>query len=100
MLADAGLSPDWRPARGRTIHVGLLHKLRMRTRARLYSLGIVPRKARTSLAEWRRFRERYVAFLNQSVETGLFADRFAPGPLGEQAAPSFDGRTFRVRLPT
>jgi lipopolysaccharide biosynthesis glycosyltransferase len=98
MLADAGLPPDWRPARGRTSHVPPLHKLRMTARARLYSLGLVPLKARASLAEWRRFRERYVAFLNRGVETGLFADRFALGPLGEQAAPSFDGRVFRVRL--
>jgi hypothetical protein len=71
----------------------------MTARARLYDLGIVPRRARVSLAEWRRFRERYLAFLNRSVATGLFADRFAPGPLAEQAAPSFDGRVFRVRLP-
>ena len=100
MMADAGLPPDWRPARGRTSHVGLLHKLRMMARAKLYTLGIVPRRARTNLAEWRRFRERYVAFLNRGVETGLFADRFAPGLLDKQAAPRFDGRTFRVRLPT
>jgi hypothetical protein len=99
MMADAGLPPDWRPARGRTSYVPPLHKLRMMARARLYTLGIVPRRARTRLAEWRRFRERYVAFLNQSVEMGLFADRFALGPLGEQAAPSFDGRAFRLRLP-
>jgi lipopolysaccharide biosynthesis glycosyltransferase len=99
MMADAGLPPDWRPARGRTSYVPPLHKLRMMARARLYTVGIVPRRTRTRLAEWRRFRERYVAFLNQSVEMGLFADRFALGPLGEQAAPSFDGRAFRVRLP-
>jgi len=99
MMADAGLPSEWRPARGRTSYVPAFHKLRMRVRARLYGLGIVPRKAHTRLAEWRQFRERYVAFLNQGVETGLFADRFAPGPLSAQAVPSFDGRTFRVRLP-
>ena len=98
MMADAGLPPDWRPALGRTGHVPPLHKLRMMARAQLYSLGIVPRRARARLAEWRRFRDRYVAFLNHSVDVGLFADCFVPGPLGEQAAPSFDGRAFRVRL--
>ena len=46
MMADAGLPPDWRPALGRTGHVPPLHKLRMMARAQLYSLGIVPHRAR------------------------------------------------------
>jgi lipopolysaccharide biosynthesis glycosyltransferase len=99
MMTDAGWSPDWRPAQGRTSHVSPLHKLRMTARARLYSSSVVPYGARARLAEWRRFRERYIAFLNRSVETGLFADRFAPAPMVEPATPSFDGRTFRVRIP-
>jgi lipopolysaccharide biosynthesis glycosyltransferase len=98
MMADAGWSPDWRPAHGRTSHVSPLHKLRMTARAWLYSSSVVPYGARARLAEWRGFRDRYVAFLNHGVETGLFADRFAPGPMAEPATPSFDGRTFRVRL--
>ena len=99
MMADAGWSPDWRPARGRTSHVSPLHKFRMNARAWLYNLGLVQRRTHASLTEWRQFRDRYAAFLDHAVESGLFADRFAPSLLSEPPAPSFDGRTFRVRLP-
>lgn len=97
MVEAARVDLERLPPRNRVPGFKPMKRWRIYLHLQVYKLGIVTRRTRAHLAEWRDRRARHVAFLAQAVEEGLFADAFAFAPPAPEEPSQFDGRTFRAR---
>ncbi len=85
------------PVRNRTPGFTPMKRIRIYLHLQVYKMGIVGRRTRAHLANWRNRRAHYIAFLSRAAEEGLFADAFAFAPPTPAEPSQYDGRTFRAR---
>jgi len=85
------------PPRNRIPGFKPMKRWRIYWHLQVYKLGLVGRRTRAHLANWRSRRARYAEFLSRAAEEGLFADAFAFAPPAPEEPSQYDGRTFRAR---